>query len=618
MNCFSIKTGRAKFAGIVNALVLACMSTTANSAPLEQTTLVPGSGEHVVHSPYYDYALYIPQSYNDDPTQKFPLILAMAGVGGNVLNLQHTELLPLSAPGNQKTLEGFHRQFIGRNLNEQNYPAIVVSPNCNRTGRQGTCWFNAERTNNLVSSVMQALKVDEERVFLTGLSGGAQTAMLASMNEAPKRYAGILPIAFKPLSKKTLQGKLCKYSTLHIWAWGGLHDKPHNPNTWGRGFQRAVKTDCGDDSLDNFMLSVVPDGGHNPRTWNTAYADPAVHQWFLTKTRMQTAGVPSVSTQDDFSVNELAESFTLTADYSDPDGQVTGVTWSQVSGPEVVIDTPSAAETQVLQIQPGEYVFNVTVVDNDGQEASDTIEVMVISAQDNLPPTIQVATYHRVFLPENSLTVEAQVSDSDGIARVAWEQLSGASVFMSGATTNTVTLDQLQEGNYVFQVFAEDVYGVSQHTNVEVVVETMSNNQPVNVALGKPTSASAVQSNGAGTFHASFATDGNTAVRAPLWAPGNVTGERYVEVNLMDDYTIEAISVHSGFNNRNPIKKFSLQGYINGQWTVIPGTQFAGNNVNDLAFSIAPVEAVSKIRFYCEDPRLDNCRLRELAVFANP
>jgi hypothetical protein len=67
---------------------------------------------------------------------------------------------------------------------------------------------------------------------------------------------------------------------------------------------------------------------------------------------------------------------TLTSQSFDTDGFITTRQWQQLSGPTTAfIANPTGAITMVQNLVGGEYVFQVTVTDNNGSTASDTVRV---------------------------------------------------------------------------------------------------------------------------------------------------------------------------------------------------------------------------------------------------
>lgn len=77
-----------------------------------------------------------------------------------------------------------------------------------------------------------------------------------------------------------------------------------------------------------------------------------------------------------------SDSATLNGTLStDPDGNISEYQWSKVSGPSThTLSQPAKATTSVKSLTAGTYLFELTVKDNGGLSAKDTVQVMVNAA----------------------------------------------------------------------------------------------------------------------------------------------------------------------------------------------------------------------------------------------
>jgi hypothetical protein len=72
-----------------------------------------------------------------------------------------------------------------------------------------------------------------------------------------------------------------------------------------------------------------------------------------------------------------ADSVILSGSGSDPDGTISSIQWSKVSGTGGTIVSPSAGVTKVIGLTEGTYIFRLTVKDNSGVSVSDNVTVNV-------------------------------------------------------------------------------------------------------------------------------------------------------------------------------------------------------------------------------------------------
>jgi len=127
------------------------------------------------------YLVSVPQE--EPPVEGWPLMLFLHGLGecGSDINL-------VKKHGPPKRIE-----------NEKRFPFVVVSPQCPRGSR-----WEAWRLTSLLDEVIKSNDIDEDRIYITGLSmGGFGTWDLAAYS--PERFAAIAPICG---GGNTLDGKL--------------------------------------------------------------------------------------------------------------------------------------------------------------------------------------------------------------------------------------------------------------------------------------------------------------------------------------------------------------------------------------------------------------------------
>jgi len=202
-----------------------------------------------------DYLLYLPPDY--DKKDSWPLLLFLHGGGerGNDLNLVKTH-------GPPKLVEQ------GKEL-----PFIVVSPQCPKDG----AWQPLELTA-LLDDVVARYKVDQDRIYVTGLSlGGFGTWSLAA--HTPNRFAALVPICgggetywTKPLSH------------VAVWAFHGAKDEGV-PVRRSQEMIEALKKNAG-----NPKLTVYADLAHN--SWTATYDNPELYTWLLQQKRQPPAKKP--------------------------------------------------------------------------------------------------------------------------------------------------------------------------------------------------------------------------------------------------------------------------------------------------------------------------------------
>ena len=90
---------------------------------------------------------------------------------------------------------------------------IVVSPQC-----PSDHWWRPNELNALLDEIVEKYKVDQDRIYVTGLSmGGFGTWSLAAY--APERFAALVPICG---GGEVISAR--RISHLPVWAFHGAKD----------------------------------------------------------------------------------------------------------------------------------------------------------------------------------------------------------------------------------------------------------------------------------------------------------------------------------------------------------------------------------------------------------
>ena len=193
-----------------------------------------------------NYLLYLPKEYGEDKSKRWPLILFLHGAGE-----RGSDLNKVKALGPPKLVaEG------------KEMPFIIVSPQV----PERSTW-DSEALDALLGEIISQYAVDEDRVYLSGVSmGGAGTWRLASAH--PERFAAIAPICGwgDP-------GMARRIGNIPTWVFHGARDDIV-PLQASQEMVDALKQ-VGNEA----RLTIYPDAGHD--SWTETYNDPAIFDWFL-------------------------------------------------------------------------------------------------------------------------------------------------------------------------------------------------------------------------------------------------------------------------------------------------------------------------------------------------
>ena len=148
----------------------------------------------------------------------------------------------------------------------KDFPFIVVSPQCPKD-----VWWEPIELTALLDHMIKTHKIDEDRIYVTGLSmGGFGTWRLAAF--IPDRFAAIAPICGggEPYWAR-------RFAHLPTWAFHGAKDEAV-PLERSQEMIDAMKAKGGEPKL-----TVYPEAGHD--SWTETYNNPVFYEWLLAQKR---------------------------------------------------------------------------------------------------------------------------------------------------------------------------------------------------------------------------------------------------------------------------------------------------------------------------------------------
>ncbi len=200
-----------------------------------------------------DYLLFLPKDYTANSDKRWPLILFLHGAGERGSDVQKVKI-----HGPIKVAEA-----------KGDFPFIVAAPQC----PEGVWWDSKLDTLfALLDELADNYRIDEDRVYLTGLSMGGFGTWALAMAE-PQRFAAIAPIcgggnAFTVGAIKNLP----------VWVFHGGKDTTV-PLKRSEEMVAALKNA----GAPEVKFTVYPEAGHD--SWTETYNNQALYDWFLAHKR---------------------------------------------------------------------------------------------------------------------------------------------------------------------------------------------------------------------------------------------------------------------------------------------------------------------------------------------
>jgi gliding motility-associated-like protein len=433
---------------------------------------------------------YLPPDYNSN-TDKYPLMIFLHGLGekGNGT----TEIWRVAANGPPKIINGGY-----------NFPFIVISPQLKSASAD---WY-ANYINEFVTWAKANLRIDETRIWITGLSlGGGGTWAYSEVY--PTVIAAMAPICGhynNPAAACTTYAA----NRVPIWMFHGDADPTINIGRSVDMYNKLIA--CVPTMTPAPIFTIYPGVGHN--SWDRAYRtdhlyhNPNLYEWLQGKRKTSI----TINAGVDQNINLPLNSTSITGTASSSTGTITSYLWSQVSGTAITLTNPTTPVVSLTNLVAGVYVLRLTVTASTGETLTDDVKVTVI--QTNQSPTANAGGDAGVTLPVSSLNITGSGSDNDGsISSYLWAKVSGPTATMGGTTTAVLSLTNLLAGTYVFSITVTDNLGATGSDQVTVVVNPAAVNQlPVaNAGLDRtinlPTSTATLSGSGSdpdGTVTAYF------------------------------------------------------------------------------------------------------------------
>jgi len=231
------------------ALLLSLLALT----PLSWCLADPQSSETVEGSVTrkLDYLLYVPESYDASADKEWPLLVFLHGAGERGDDL---ELVKKHGPP-KKIAAG------------ESMPLIVASPQCPKDD-----WWEPNTVMILIEGLEKKLKIDPDRIYLTGLSmGGFGTWNTAT--RYPDKFAAIAPICGG--GSDFMAGR--RLEEMPVWCFHGGKDTSV-PIEQSRRIIDTLRAK----GNDQVKFTIYPEAGHD--SWTASYDNPKLYDWFLRHT----------------------------------------------------------------------------------------------------------------------------------------------------------------------------------------------------------------------------------------------------------------------------------------------------------------------------------------------
>lgn len=146
-------------------------------------------------------------------------------------------------------------------------PVAILAPQCPEN-----MWWDTDAVFHLIKEIQKKYKIDESRIYLTGLSmGGWGTLKLAG--EHPEMFAAVVSVCAP--TDRVMMANIHNYKNMNIKIFhGGMDDivLPENAFNFYQVLHRVNP---------KAELVIFPNDNHN--SWDSAYSDPKLYEWMFSQ-----------------------------------------------------------------------------------------------------------------------------------------------------------------------------------------------------------------------------------------------------------------------------------------------------------------------------------------------
>ena len=222
-------------------------SLLAAPAAAQEPVAAPGQTPRPAARPGdYPHQMFVPRGYDADRRQRWPLLIFLHGSGE-----RGADLAQVTKWGPPHVLAA-----------HPGTPMLVLSPQLEAGGD-----WDVAKLDRLLADIRRAYRVDDARIYLTGLSLGGMASWRWALAR-PSTFAALAPIA-----ARTPTDGACRLKDLPIWAFHG-DDDGAVPMRGNFEMVEAVRA-CGGSVKPR--LTIYPATDHF--SWVPAYDDPALWRW---------------------------------------------------------------------------------------------------------------------------------------------------------------------------------------------------------------------------------------------------------------------------------------------------------------------------------------------------
>ena len=335
-------------------LIIILLSISASISYAQQTEAQSPGGTN--------YLIYTPPNYNDINNPS-PLLVTLMG-GGEIGNDLQVFL--------QNNSNRSPAWIIDRGDWPEEYPFVVLTPQLTRdeeVENPNDQRWSTQLIDEIITHVSSTYNIDEDRIYLTGISLGA-TACWEYTAEFPQKVAAMIPIA-GPADDSIA----CILKDIPIWAMHGENDGLVDPFINSTGEMVDSINNCNGQYQAEFEL--IASRGHD--IWNDIYPETmglSIYNLLLNFEKVQTNNIKHyVGLSPNLKLLMPDEYVNLYGFSFDVDGTIMNYNWEIISPLTAEMVVMDDNNIKLFPSEGGIHQIRLTVTDDDSFTQSDTLEI---------------------------------------------------------------------------------------------------------------------------------------------------------------------------------------------------------------------------------------------------
>ena len=158
-----------------------------------------------------------------------------------------------------------HSPFTYKNLIKE--PVAILAPQCPEN-----TWWDTVTVYHLIKEIQSKYKIDDSRIYLTGLSMGGWGTLKLAM-EHPEMFAAVVSVCAP--TDRVMYANIHQYKNLNIKIFHGGLDEVVLPENAFNFYQKLHPIN------PTAELTIFTNDNHN--SWDSTYSNPKLYEWMLSQ-----------------------------------------------------------------------------------------------------------------------------------------------------------------------------------------------------------------------------------------------------------------------------------------------------------------------------------------------